>query len=317
MIWKAVIGTDPILLRGRSYTRGAPIQVTALGSIALSPTYIDGRCRDLHRHPVPKFTRPRKKTPKTPGPLSWLRTNRQINTEAQPIVYTNLHLHICDALVFSAFLSLQPPESILRPSTIRSLSFCLKIKIQSDFRDGFSFARGVDHGAHGWGTSYLGTGCLCPSCFALWGLKTDVTDQLSARELRLRVYFTCRQGQGNERPVIGQLADGRLRKGRLYRPKDPTPLVWVDNDGGSIEELVEHLCDEMPLRIFSGGGGKMESVDVRFCTERIEHDSRNECPHPRDRCWCIGRSIDEETLPRIALVREIERRLTGGRAIVR
>jgi hypothetical protein len=314
MIWKAVIGTDQILLYGRSYTTGAPMKVTKLGSITLPPTYLDRGCGDLHQHQPPKShtksstksksTRPSKK-PKIPGPLSWLRTNRQIHAEAQPILHANLRLHICDSLVFAALLS-QPPESLLRPSTIRSLSFCLKLKIESDLRDGFSFCPSAL--SQGWETGH--GACLCPWCFALGSLANNLSDQFPAlRELRLRIIFRCRRGQGNTRPVIGRLANGRARKGLLYRPRNPSALVCVDGSD-RIEDFVKELCGQRPLRAFQGM--KWEAVDLRFCTERIEHDPGNECPHPRD--WCIGRRMDEDSLQRSGIAQEIKKRLMSGGA---
>ena len=30
----------------------------------------------------------------------------------------------------------------------------------------------------------------------------------------------CRMGQGNERPIVGTLADGRPKRGMLYRPRE-------------------------------------------------------------------------------------------------
>jgi len=248
------------------------------------PAYIDRNCRYDHQDPLfksnSKPTRPSTNV-KVAGPLSWLRTNRQIFTEAQHIAYSNLTLHICDSLVRSGFLC-RPPATTLKSATIRSLSFCQKLKIESDLHDGFSIARGVSHGAHSWGNEFKGGACMCAWCYALSNIEEASIGQFPAmRELRLRMYFMCKRGQGNERPVVGQLADGRPRKGQLYRPKASTPLVWVGHSA-RIKELVDLLCKEMPLHIFSGR--QIGSIDVQFYTESIENGAKNQCPHPRDRC---------------------------------
>lgn len=310
MIWKAVVGPDPILLYGKSYTVGGAMEVETLTSISLSSTYANYGCDDLHLPELPKPPpRPRRKTCQALGPLSWLRTNQQIYTEAKPIIHSNANLQICDPFVFVAFLR-KTPKSVIQPETLRSLSLCLKIKIETNLRDGFSFAQEVSHGGHRWGAEHMNEyeSCCCPWCFALHTLRPELTDKLlSLRELRLRICFSCTFDQGNMRPITHS-PDGRLEIGQLYRPKSPIPLVWVDQHK-RIEELAENLCNEKPLKIFCEAGRALESVDVQFCTENIQHDVENRCPQPHDTCWCRGRSINEQTLPLDDIAKALERRL--------
>jgi len=56
----------------------------------------------------------------------------------------------------------------------------------------------------------------------------------------------------------------------------------------------------------------MERVCVEFWMEGVEHDSRNVCQFPGNRCWCRGRSIDDESLRRSGLAEDIEKKLIGG-----
>ncbi|KAE9374061.1 hypothetical protein N431DRAFT_543529 [Stipitochalara longipes BDJ] len=304
MVWKAAVAMDPILILGRAYTDGAPMKVTSLASIALPPNYLDTKCGDLHQEQFSKKGKKSKKS-KAPTPLSWLCTNRQVYTEAQSVLYQHMTVHCCSALVFHG-LFLQSPKSILNPSLLRSLSFCLTLVIVSDLRNGFCVSRGGVV-AHGWETGH-GPNCCCPFCFAT-GSLFNITDQLPAvRELRLRISFMCRRNQGNFRPVIGQYADGRPKKGQLYRPKNPDPLVCVD-DRLAIEEFVEEYCGLWPLRIFAGR--KMKAIFVHFCTEEIVHDPSNQCPHPSDKCWCRGRSIDRESLQVSGIAKDIQKRMLG------
>jgi hypothetical protein len=310
MIWKAAVAMDPILLLGRAYTSGAPIQALSLASTSLPPSSPPSKCRDLHQYPSSKSKTNRSKKPRAPTPLSWLRTNRQIYTEARSILYEHMTVHFCNVFTFNA-LFLQPRTSIIHPALLRSLSFCLTLVIDSDLRDGFRLSRAPGI-AHGWETGHGRGVCCCPFCFANFasfatGSVDDVMDKLPAvRELRLRIEFRCRWGQGNVRPVVGQFANGRVRKGHLYRPRNPVPLVCVD-DRATVVEFVREFCGLWPLKIFEGR--KMEVACVDFSTEGIKHDPRNECPHPSDRCWCRGRNIDKESLQMSGIVEEIEKRM--------
>jgi hypothetical protein len=56
-------------------------------------------------------------------------------------------------------------------------------------------------------------------------------------------------------------------------------------------------------------GGIADSVDMQFYTERVEHNSKDDCPHTCDRCWYIGRSIDRESLQGSGIARLIEERI--------
>ncbi|KAK2756100.1 hypothetical protein FQN54_005507 [Arachnomyces sp. PD_36] len=307
MIWEAVIGTDLIFLYGRSFTRGAPVQISSLTSIFLSPDQA-GPC---HKPLTQKSSKlPKSRNPKTPGVLSWLRTNRQIYTEAEPIILSQSSLHICDALVFSAFLSI-PLKSTIKPENLQSLSICIKATVESDLRDGFLLSRVESHGIHRWGRP--GGHCCCPWCFARGSIDPELIGKLtSLRELRLHVYFWCRSMQGNERPVIGHFADGRPRKGQLYRPENPVPLTWVDGRERVDEELAERLCNDTPLQLFSKVRDRLQSVDVQFHTGKIQHNDSNVPRDSRDKCWCLGRSINEQTFPVDGVREALKRILTGS-----
>ncbi|PGH21550.1 hypothetical protein AJ80_03110 [Polytolypa hystricis UAMH7299] len=208
MIWKAVIDTYQFLLDGKTYSQGAPMVVEILGYIARPLAEIDQTCRCPQSSKKPKIHL-----------LDWLQTNRQIYAEAKPTVYGNLAIHICDALVFNAFLSL-PRSAVLRPESIRSLTLCVKIEIEPGLRDGFSFVNGE---CHGWRTGHPRGLCCCPYCFAAGGEGNDLVARFSAlRELRLRAYFTCHK-------IVGHFDSEAAQTGQLRQPRSPTPLISTLN----------------------------------------------------------------------------------------
>lgn len=303
MIWKAVVDT-PILLREAGWTEDGLHLVNAISSSVLGPEFIESEC--LHHHEEQQHNT------KAPGPLSWLRTNQQIYNEAEPIVYRHLSLHICCSMVFEALLSDRLPESNLKREELRSLSLCLRITIEHDMRDGYTFATRVTHDQiHGFGGWSSLITCRCSWCCARRRFPQDgpSLDKCFPKleEVRLRVYFVCRQGQGNCRPVIGHDENGRNCYGSLYRPDNPSPLVWRGNEQ-SLEELVRDLCREQTLGMFKGGRPK--SLQVDFATQSIQHTPGNECSHREDRCWCEGRSIDLESLPKTLLTSALQTHLS-------
>jgi hypothetical protein len=140
-------------------------------------------------------------------------------------------------------------------------------------------------------------------------LAASNTSLTQLKFLELCISFICKKGQGNTRPVIGTLMkSGRPKFGALYRPTDPGPLRYV---GGDSDGEVGMWCRRRPLSVFRV---KVEGVQVRFCGERVEaeHHPGNRCENPGDRCWCIGRRIDEESLRGSGIVGEIGRKLIGG-----
>lgn len=110
------------------------------------------------------------------------------------------------------------------------------------------------------------------------------------RELKLNLYFICKHAQG---PRLGQ----------LYRVKDPAKLVSVDNKK-KVEAFITTFCDVRPLNVLRLA--KLEDVSVQFQTDEVDHWA---IPYPDDRCWCIGRSVDERSLRKIKLGERIEQKL--------
>lgn len=285
MIWEAVVA-DPILLLGTDARRKAPAQVTAVRSVALDPYDREYACDEDHQCLVGTW-----ESGKT-GPLSWMRANKQIYTEALPLVYANMSLHICDSMVLTAILR---GISKLEPISIRSLSICLKVKIERGDQGVFTFAHNADHGGHIWSAHRA---CCCWWCCATrrlpqngkaMGLKLP-----ALKELRLRVCFTCQENQGNDRPSSS-------------RGEEPSCLKWREGEG-SVQSLIDRLVEEMPLRMFKGGREKR--VEVRFAVNSIQHNPMNKCPHPDTPCWCTSRCLDEATLPTALFTRLIRARLS-------
>ncbi|KAJ5745895.1 hypothetical protein N7520_011077 [Penicillium odoratum] len=288
--WEAVVA-DPILV-GVKARRGAPMQVMDVWSVALGPEWASQRCDKWHcpaRH--------KKKTRGT-GPLSWLRTNRQIYNEAQSVLYDNMSFLICDPIVLETILSDQLPKSSLKPETISSLSFCQKLLIEHDRGDGFTFMKGpLSHSNLYW-----------MWCFA-WKRLPEDGETLDKRmimhkEVRIRMYFSC-QG-GNDRLVIGHFKDGGPKKGVLYRPRDARLLVCQD-DEESVGEVGKALCEKMPLNMFKSGSEKYVQVQIHL--DSIHHNDQNKCGHPCDVCWCKKREIDGDIFPGTALTSAVRRHL--------
>jgi len=271
LIWKTVIEADPILLYETHKSELSIGTITALSSRPLTAPRIKGK-------------------PTSKG-LAWLRTNRQIYTEAQPLLANHLDLVINHEFVFRAFI-IRSPKLSLDPLRLRNLTFCLNVEIESDLRDGF-YTSEYSRFGNGWAHRRLD--CSCPYC-SQFRVIDNAKDRLPAlRQLNVVITFTCGGwgGQGNQRPVIGTFANGRPRMGQLYRPKNPSALV-LKNSKAKMASFAGELYKQMPLRFFHGM--MLERVLVVFNTDRIKHNKDNECSHPRDRCWCIGRSIAEQSL---------------------
>jgi hypothetical protein len=208
---------------------------------------------------------------------------------------------------------------------VQSLSLCFKIPIHSDRRDGFRFAWNHPRDWTGHGAR-----CTCSSCLLMPGIigQGEIVDRIPAfTQLTLRIFFECGRGQGNTRLTIGHFANGRPKKGKLYRPKNPIPLVCVE-DPERIEQFVTtQLVEDSPrlpgargartrglLHMFSVWRKKVESVDFHVFKSHISHNPNNQPPHPADKCWCVGRAIDAESLEQSGLIREIRKRLIDGSA---
>lgn len=179
---------------------------------------------------------------------------------------------------------------------IRSLSLCVKIEIEHDLRDGFNLSSEVGTGrgctGHGWTTGHGMCHCrLCGTANHLIG-AADHFPQV--QNLILRVYFKCKEGQGNDRPVIGRYLNGNLKYGQLYRPRNPCALTLVQDSEQIDDFVVNTLARCSPFRQFLGKKDSMKSVEVVFCTEWISHNPRNECL--KKKCWCQGRRIDADQL---------------------
>ncbi|KAL5323978.1 hypothetical protein ACEPPN_008520 [Leptodophora sp. 'Broadleaf-Isolate-01'] len=278
-IWKLVFETGIIHLFSLSYSNTAVVK--SLGASLLKTSRMLGVCSNFHHDHQPRQSIFAINGSSGPGPLSWLRTNRQIYNEAKSFVQGNLSFHFCNTLVFDAFLS-QQQKAIFSLSTCQSLSLCLKIRIESDYRDGFSFAR--DRNAHGWDGLH--------SRYASRRALVDEAKNLLPvlRELKLHIFFVCKQAQG---PRLGQ----------VYRQKDPAKLFCVDNPR-KVEAFINRFCDVRPLNILRMA--KLDAVSVQFETDAMEHYT---VPSVDDRCWCIGRTVDESSLLKIKLGERIEERL--------
>lgn len=274
-----------------SFTDGAPARVAEFRYAAPPPTQTKKKRRSS-------------KSELTTSLFAWLRTNKQVHAEARPIFCANLCLQIDDVLSLSAFMS-QSPETAIKPSMVQSLSFELKLSINShilngrlldinsDLFDGFSFARAVKHG---W--ERRGNVCTCPFCFAAGSsiLENAAKHFTAMRELRLRISIGCKDGPENHR-----------RFGDRRRGRDAPALVCRDNSE-QIADCVKWVCTQAPLRVVSQV--KLDSVDVQFSVEKIMHDplvvfrSNGE-----DRCWCTSRMVDKESIDNCGIAEEIERRL--------
>ncbi|KAH7407364.1 hypothetical protein BKA64DRAFT_666391 [Cadophora sp. MPI-SDFR-AT-0126] len=284
-IYKTVVTTNLLLLYTKTYTQGAPVSVASFGSISLNPHDIRGTCSSNHQERRPgKDGKPGKLIlePKGVGALSWLRTNRQVYNEAKAIVYANLKFHICCPLVFSGLIN-PPRKSLAQYPHNRSLSFCLKATAEYD-PSGFRLARGQrEHGlenGHGIGI------CCCPYCFALGSLERDLGTQLmNIAELNLRVYFKCKRAyQG-----IGNAEDWA---------RMPNRLTCVD-DEEKADGFVKAFCEQRPQGLFLKR--KIGRMNVMLVCERIEHNGLG-----NESCWCKGKSIDEEGLRSLNIVRKIK-----------
>lgn len=289
IIWKTVVA-DPILLFPTDARNKAPAQITAVRSVALDSDDREYACDEDHQCPVSV----RRTEPRKTGPLSWMRANRQVYTEALPLVYANMSLHICDPMVLRALLK---RISKLEPTSIRSLSICLKVKIERGDQGVFTFAHSTDHGGHLWSGHRA---CCCWWCSATrrlpQGGEAMDLEFPALKELRLRVCFTCQENQGNDRPSSS-------------RAEDPSCLTWMEEEG-SVQSLVDHLSEQMPLRLFKGGREKR--VEVRFAVNSIQHNPMNKCPLPNAPCWCTSRCLDEATLPAALFTRLIRASLSPG-----
>ncbi|KAH6721951.1 hypothetical protein BKA61DRAFT_591533 [Leptodontidium sp. MPI-SDFR-AT-0119] len=302
-IFKAVVTSDLILIFDKSWHRKArcrpPPTITTwpecFYSVSISPTHYNEECTSQYQHEL--------KRNKAPGALSWLRTNKQIHTEAQSIVYQNLNIHIADRFVLAALLY-PPDRQTFKFSNIRSLSLCLTMRITTDHHDGFYFDERSRFS--GLWAAFHSVGCSCSEC-AIFENGDSTGSFVSLRELDVQVSFTCLEG--NSRPVIGYFANSRPRYGKLHRPKQLKPLVYTGHPT-SIEFFVTNFCLQMPVRCLKGRYGKEIALNVEFLTGRIEHDPKNICEHPGDRgCWCFGRSIDEEDFRNTGLLDRIKARL--------
>ncbi|KAH8811637.1 hypothetical protein F5884DRAFT_854977 [Xylogone sp. PMI_703] len=311
MIWETVINSQIVqLCEDQEYfMTHAYLKPGKLKAIVLPPGPVDERCGSDPNKKSSLTTRSKKYT--VPGLLSWLRTNRQIYTEAKPLIQANLNLHFCYDIALAGFLAL-PPDSHFKLSQIRSISICQKITVASDLRDGFSFARGVPQGVldHSVTCNRRGVCVWCDNFGSQTASTLVLADRLPAlRELRVWIYFECQNGQGNTRPIIGQHSNRQPKRGQLYRPKDPVPMTCTD-DEQMVKWFAKVLCAKKRLQIFTTAA-KLDFVQVNL-HENIKHLPSNRPPHARDKCWCIGRKIDKPALEKLNLASEIEKILKNG-----
>jgi hypothetical protein len=320
MIWKAV-GTcsDPILAYTDTLTFGPLPQVPKYRFVTVPP-------KDTNK----KRNARSSKLKLAAHPLAWLLASRQIYAEAPPFFYANICLEFDDVLCLSVFLY-QSARTPFKPSMIQSISLNVKLNINADIRDksipaysnqrdGFSFYRSLNHGwdqlvSYEWG---LGRpfGCPCPFCFgAGHSILEHAAEHFTAlRELRLRISIGCTDGAANHRAYSGgyfaRETPGRQWFGRWYWPRDAETLVCKDNSD-QVAEFAEWVCMQTtPLRVFSKV--KLEAVDVELSVEDIEHDPSIGFRHRVDKCWCLSRKVDKESIESCGIAEEIKRRLMGG-----
>lgn len=298
MIWKSVLGTQRILLRPRYIRHGKVMGVTALSSVPLSSTRVEGKCVKYHDGKLAAFSSKsefdtKSKARRTGCLLRWLRTCRQIYVEAQPLVTSRLHFHFCNLDVFKAFIMTKRffRNSSLDPSLICSISLCLKLSIDPDLRDGFFFSPWD----YQWGnnqTMYH----ISPN-WARPTFNVRLANKLSAlRDLRLEVYFTCTHEAANQGFA------------RLVRQKKRVPLACRDKSK-TIKELAERLCGQKPWSMFVGK--KIDFVDVHFWTGNIIHDVQN---RDVNMCWCKRSKINQKSIEETNLAEEIKTILKGKNA---
>ncbi|KFX96673.1 hypothetical protein V490_03204 [Pseudogymnoascus sp. VKM F-3557] len=323
MIWKAVAAcSDPILVCTDTLTFGPLAQVAKYRFVTV-PAKDTNKKRNARSSKLKLPTHP----------LAWLLASRQIYAEAPPLFYANICLQFDDVLCLSAFLYQSPPTPF-KPSMIQSISLNVKLNIDADirdksipaywdYRDGFSFHRSLNHkwdkrASYEWSVGRP-TECPCPFCFAAGhSILEHAAEHFTAlRELRLRISIGCTDGVANQRVAIGgggwlwmAQGPGRQRYGRLYRPRDAETLVCKDNSD-QIAEFAEWVCTQTaPLRVFSKV--KLEAVGVEFSVENIEHDPSIGFRRQVDRCWCLSRKVDKQSIESCGVAEDIKRRLMGG-----
>lgn len=222
MIWEYVLGNSVLL---RSLIAAASVDPSKLS------------CLEYHAKALGQTENCSSLFEKRPGLLSWLRTNRQIHTEAQPLVYQNICLHVCFPMDLRHLLSFSTSTSKFRIKDIQCLSVCTNIGIYHDLHDGFTIKPPERNYQR---DPFIPKHSLPMRCYGAWRWsqfdedlphdgKTLDERMPGLKEVRVRLYFTCLSHQVNNRPVIGQYKDGRPKMGQLYRPKNPAPLACQDN----------------------------------------------------------------------------------------
>lgn len=127
----------------------------------------------------------------------------------------------------------------------------------------------------------------------------------SLEDIRSRVHFTCKENQGNDRPLLNRRTNDRRTRGRLFgRPMNPPPLKWRGVEG-SVQSLADHLSGQMPLPM---------RVELRLMLGGIEHNPENYCPRSNDQCWCTSRCLDKASLPTALITSLIRTSLSQGRS---
>lgn len=335
MIWEFAIGSNFILVYPSCVTAGLFAHVKEAKSVMVTrKPILNEHCARLHRaeSSIPSSSSKKKKPPRKgpEAPLAWLCTNRQIYAEAKPLIDEYMKesgtIHICDLLLFYSLIHRMieaVPTAIYNKTNanrnnrhgleIRSLSLCVKIEIEHDLRDGFNLSSEVElrgGRGHGWATCH-GL-CHCEPCSTASHLASaSAADSFpEVQNLTLQVYFKCKEGQGNDRPVIGRYLNGNLKYGQLYRPKNPCALTLMQDSEQIDDFVVNTLAQCSPFRHFLRRKDSMKSVEVMFCTEWISHNPRNECM--KKKCWCQGRRIDADQLRRTGLGEAIEKLLLPG-----
>lgn len=313
MIWKLVIGPEPYLLHPAPF-KWDKLQINvATQCTAMSASYLDNSCATLHGKPaygheitMPPADDESPTEPNRSGALSWLRTCRLIHTEAKKLLVNNISLHICDGLTYQA--ALERGSCYLPLSQIRFLTLCVPIKVASDCRGHFWYfynnntperyirTRGIEpirdryrRWAH-WNESSIRA--LDED---IWTTGKEFT---RLEKLTLHVFFECHPFQGRCAAMPNLLANDHFLNLILYPPRDPVSgLQWV---GGTSHETVEDIVSvsytSTMVDVFREEN-TAPALEVRFDRKGVRHDPWDIGPDARDRCWCWGRWIEEETVP--------------------
>lgn len=127
LIWKATMPSTPLLIYPTHKPFGKPLGPFCVNCVHPTPDYLQNSCFRRH-NPLygPGVVPVRPRT----HPESWLLADRQIYTEAYPLLTAaRLRIHTCRPLALVGYLAC-PPVASPQPAAVRSLTFCQSISIR-------------------------------------------------------------------------------------------------------------------------------------------------------------------------------------------